>query len=228
MTEQRTKEEQLQDIGRCAMASIREMVAALECDYERLEELRDERDAFEPDEFPEQDEPVTACQCPFCRSGSYTCAPGADATDPADGLDTMTCADCGKVWLEDDNGNKSPLTWAQANLMDSVDLRELEEAAGECNDREQAEQRIHEDPLSLEFRSGWVSDWSEVEPEEYCLLLSTGGPAVRIIGEIRGGEAHSARLEVQDWWTPWTEYITTGSDHEALVTYARCFCMEHR
>lgn len=29
------------------MASIREMVAALECDYDRLEELRDDRDGYE-------------------------------------------------------------------------------------------------------------------------------------------------------------------------------------
>jgi len=37
----------LANTGKCAMDSIREMVAALECDYDRLEELRDElQDAF--------------------------------------------------------------------------------------------------------------------------------------------------------------------------------------
>jgi hypothetical protein len=53
--------------------------------------------------------------------------------------------------------------------------------------------------------------------------LTTGGPAVRIIGELDGGEVESARLEVQDWGTPWTEHCTTGDDNEALLSYARCF-----
>lgn len=38
-----TKERSLQDIGRSAYECIAEMVAALECDYDRLEELREHR-----------------------------------------------------------------------------------------------------------------------------------------------------------------------------------------
>jgi hypothetical protein len=158
----------LEEVGRCALSSILEMVAALECDYDRLEELRDAK----------------------------------------------------SDWDTEENDGKA---WAEANEDDAAELAELEEARGEHEDRESAEQAIHEDPLSLQFRSGWCSSKDEMEPEEYELLLGTGGPAVRIVGEIDGGEAHSARLEVQDWFTPWVEHITTGSDHEALMTYVRCF-----
>lgn len=42
-----TKDERLQEVGASALASIREMVAALECDYERRDELRDERDGYD-------------------------------------------------------------------------------------------------------------------------------------------------------------------------------------
>lgn len=138
------------------MASIREMVAALECDYDRLEELRD----------------------------------ADERTDE-----------------------------------ENEELAELQGAAGECEDREQAEQRIHEDPLSLLYRSGWVESKDDMEPEEFELLLTTGGPAVRILGEIRDGEPRRAWLEVQDWGKPWTRYYEAGCD-ELLMAYCRCFCME--
>ena len=159
----KTKDESLAEIGTNAMATIREMVAALECDYDRLEELRE---AIKSDEFRTSEE---------------------DAEE-------------------------------------REELAELEKDAGDCNDRDDAAQRIWEDPLSLEFRSGWSMYRNDLQAQEFCLLLTTGGPAVRIIGEIRDGEAHSANLEVQDWGTPWTQHITTGADHKALMTYVRCFC----
>jgi hypothetical protein len=172
------RDQKLQDIGKCAMDSIREMVAALECDYERLEELREERDDWEPNEYEE----------------------GSGKVRPAE-------------------------TWAEQNPDDAEELAELEKAAGECESREDAEQRIHEDPLSLQFRSGWVQSKEDMEPEEFELLLTTGGPAVRILGDIQGGEATRAYMQVQDWGTPWTDYYEEGCG-ELLLTYARCFCFE--
>lgn len=156
----------LAEIGRNAFAAIREMVAALECDYERLEEL--------------------------------------------DGMAA------GSAW----NGTAE----------ESEERHALREAAGECKDREDAERRIQEDPLSLEFRTAWTTadNWKaeNMTPGEYCLLLTTGGPAVRIIGEIDGDTAETARLEVQDWGTPWTEHMLDSSeDDELLLTYAQQFYM---
>jgi hypothetical protein len=93
--------------------------------------------------------------------------------------------------------------------------------------REGALQNILEDPLSIEVRSGWTVLGQGLVAEEFNILLATGGPAVRIVGELdQYKEPARAWLEVQDWFTPWTEY-TGGYDGgrymETLLTYARCF-----
>jgi hypothetical protein len=106
-------------------------------------------------------------------------------------------------------------------------LRELVEVLEAADDQtdsevyEAAREAIEHDPLSIEVRS----DWREVgEPDstpcEYRILLSTGGPATRIVGELDNAEPSSACLQVQDWGTPWTE---VASDEETLLTYARVF-----
>lgn len=135
-------------------SSIVDMLAAVECDYDRLEELRD--------------------------------------TDPED--------------LTDE---------------DREELEELEAAAGDCTDEEDARQRIQEDPLSVEVRSDWASPGEELTPGEFQILLCTGGPAVRIMGELNRGEPVRAWLEYQDWGTPWTQYFGASSD--TLCQYASHF-----
>jgi hypothetical protein len=153
-----------ESIGAPAAASIVEMVAALECDYDRLEELRDERDAH-------------------------------------------------------DDG---PAAWAAENPDESEELTALESAAGECSDTDEARQRIEEDALSVEVRSGWHSPGDDAPAEEFCILLATGGPAVRIRGELNEyREPCRAWLEVQDWYKPWTQYH--GIEQDALLAYAQCF-----
>jgi hypothetical protein len=152
----------LQEIGKSAFAALAEMVAALECDYERLEELREAL--------------------------------------KAEGL---------------------------INAEAREELHALESAAGDCKDREDAEQRIHEDPLSIEVRSEWYTPGTLTAadastPAEFRILLGTGGPAVRIIGELdANAEPKSARLQAQDWFLPWTDY--RDADEETLLTYCRCF-----
>ena len=154
------KQDSLRETGKWAAAAIVEMVAALECDYDRLEEL-----------------------------------------------------DCDEL-----NG-------AIDNLIESAEateLVELREAAGECASREEAQTRIQEDALSVQVRTDWRDlDEMDATPNEFCILLSTGGPASRIRGELESGEPSRAWLEVQDWGTPWTQYF--GIEQETLLTYARCF-----
>lgn len=166
------KEQNLQEIGRKAYESIADMVNALECDYERLAELRQER---------------------------------AD-------LDTA------RRTTEDEGAAIALAEWDEEN---GEELEELTRMAGECESREDAEQRIQEDPLSLEVRSGWTVIGEPLAAEEFNILLATGGPAVRIVGELSGDEPSRAWLEVQDWFTPWTQYF--GASQEVLLTYARCF-----
>ena len=101
-----------------------------------------------------------------------------------------------------------------AELLEELD--ELRAARGDCEDEDDAQQRIDEDPLSIEL-GGWWCPGGEPEATEYRILLCTGGPAVRIVGDIgQYGEAHSATLEVQNWFKPWTAY---DCDEDVLLEY---------
>ncbi len=178
-----TKHDELKQIGKNALSAIRDMVAALECDYERLAELRYAREAL-------GDDWLSASQLREDAESEKECARAID------------------MW-EEENGDE---------------LKELEEAAGECKDREDAEERIMEDPLEIKVRGDWRDQGFEDEgPVEFYILLTTGGPAVRIMGELQDGEPHRAYLQTQDWGTPWTDYYEEGAA-EVLMSYCRCFC----
>jgi hypothetical protein len=175
--------QKLEEIGRCAYESICEMVAAYQCDYDRLEELREERSGL------------------------------------VDARDELANEPPGEAEEEFRVAVKAIDEWDAEN---GEELTELEAAAGECKDADEARQRIEEDALSVEIRSGWTVPGNDMEPEEFCLLLTTGGPAVRIRGELDSNlEPYRAWLEVQDWFLPWTEYVP--ADKDILLAYASCF-----
>lgn len=89
-------------------------------------------------------------------------------------------------------------------------------------DEEEARERILEDPLSVGVRSGWVASKEDMEPEEFYILLCSGGPAVRIVGELDRGEPSRAWIEYQDWGTPWTQ-LFGEIEQDTLLTYCRQF-----
>jgi hypothetical protein len=62
-------------------------------------------------------------------------------------------------------------------------------------------------------------------PAEYQILLSTGGPALRIVGELsKHGEPEGEPvLQWQDWGTPWTTYPLDEAEREAVGHYAAQF-----
>lgn len=95
------------------------------------------------------------------------------------------------------------------------------------NDNDYAIERIHEHPLEISVRSGWHSPGSlsgDHSPSEYLILLCTGGPAVRIIGELDEHKSPiTARIEYQDWGTPWTDYMLTSDEEQAVLEYASVF-----
>lgn len=91
-------------------------------------------------------------------------------------------------------------------------------------DEEEARQRIQEDALSVEIRSGWCSGPDDMKPEEYAILLCTGGPACRIIGSLsEHGDPESASIQYQDWFTPWVDYPLTAEEEADVVKYAQQF-----
>lgn len=179
------------------MGSIRDMVAALDLGYDRLEELRDERAAL-----AEELEAADGCV-------RYHHDDELDENGPeAEHAEYRRCRDELAEWDEEN----------------AEELAELEAAAGDCSDRDDADERIQNDALSVEVRSDWHYPGDGSEPTEFQILLCTGGPAVRIMGELNHyGEPVRAWLEYQDWGTPWTERVNQDGDHDALLIYASCF-----
>jgi len=118
---------------------------------------------------------------------------------------------------------------ARAQLDGIVELVKALEGGGEVDEqmtREEVEETIQEAPLSVEVRTDWHAVGAEDDkPTEYNILLCTGGPAVRIIGDLDDySQPITARIEYQDWFTPWEAYRDTSHDEEqAMITYARQF-----
>ncbi len=95
------------------------------------------------------------------------------------------------------------------------------------HDSDKAQEAITDNALDCNVRSGWESSGADLKPAEYNILLCTGGPAVRIIRTLdEHGQLDRARLQYQDWGTPWTEYFLTGSDFITLRDYAGQFYFE--
>lgn len=88
-----------------------------------------------------------------------------------------------------------------------------------------AQQTIQEDALSVEVRSDWHNPCdADVPVMEYTILLCTGGPAVRIIGELdKYAEPETARIEFQDWYIPWEDYPLTDKEQDIVIAYAQNF-----
>ncbi len=93
---------------------------------------------------------------------------------------------------------------------------------------EQAVEAIQADALSVQVRCPWQSPGEEaVKPDQYNILLCTGGPAVRIIGTLSEYlEPDSAHMQYQDWGTPWTDYPLTSEEEAIVLEYAQQFYYE--
>lgn len=88
-----------------------------------------------------------------------------------------------------------------------------------------AREAIEQEPLSIEVNYGWVSPGARPNrPEQFRILLATGGPAVRIVGDLNcWGEPEDAKMQVQDWLLPWTDVPMDSDESAALMTYVSCF-----
>ena len=89
---------------------------------------------------------------------------------------------------------------------------------------EETKESILNSALSVEFRSGWYSSLDdELVPEEFKILLSWGGPALRIIGELENFIPVNPKLQFQDWGTLWTDLEITEDQQNALDWFCNCF-----
>jgi hypothetical protein len=187
------KDNHAESNAKASYENIVELVTALECDYDRLEELRDERKDLD-DALEELRKEWDAEEDQQAKVEIF-----------------------GKI----KEGDEELSDWDAEN---GEELKELAEAAtldGELVDAETARERIQERPLSVQVRSGWTDPGGEMEAAEFEVLLTTGGPALRIIGELdEHNEPDRAWLEYQDWGTPWTRYFPT--EQETLLSFCRC------
>lgn len=189
-------ENRSEDQARAQYESICEMVAALDVDYDRLDELKEGLGALQYG-FKSADDDRQA----FVRAGDVEGA----------ALRTKECGEAQDALDE----------W---NAENSVELTELQQAANDCENHDAARDRIQEDPLSVLVRSGWCSPGDDAPfPEEFEILLCTGGPAVRIRGELdEHGQPTKAWLEHQDWGTPWKIWYF-DADPDVLLRYCQGF-----
>jgi hypothetical protein len=92
------------------------------------------------------------------------------------------------------------------------------------DDADALRERIYEMPLAVSVRSDWSTPHDTLTPGEYQILLTTGGPALRIVGDLTiNGEPDTARLEYQDWGTPWTAYALAQAEEARALDFASMF-----
>lgn len=215
MSDTQSEVDWAEKIGKPTLANLREMVAALKCDYCRLQDLRDEHttlvEALADARILEEDDRKALSAYGTVAAEDEQEAAGLAKALEDDGLAVNAADNALDDWDED---NKEELAELEAAAMP---------CGNACSSTDDAEQMIHEDPLSVEVRSDWTTPGGEMTAGEFQILLSTGGPATRIMGELDDhGEPYRAWLEVQDWFKPWTEYHE-ADDREVCLAYARCF-----
>ena len=89
---------------------------------------------------------------------------------------------------------------------------------------EQTRESILNSALSVQVRSGWTSLNESFEPQEFNILLSWGGPSLRIIGDLNEyKEPENPVLQFQDWFTKWEDLKINSQQYKALVWYCSQF-----
>ena len=112
--------------------------------------------------------------------------------------------------------------WYQT-ICELVEQQEIVDAGDDQDAMEAVREEINNGPLSVTVRDGWRTPGAASEgAEEYEILLSTGGPALRIYGKLsQYDEPETAELQAQDWFTPWVR--VPDCDEQKLLAYARNF-----
>lgn len=147
--------------------------------------------------------------------------------DECDGeIECDTCAGSGKLSTDYENlkaGDDCP-DCKGAGTVTCTEGKDSDDPES-WHDADRAKERIEEDALSIEVRSDWHTPGDgEATDTEYCILITTGGPAARIVGELNQyHEPTSAAFEYQDWFKPWTEVSTDSADDAVMLKYAQQF-----
>lgn len=128
---------------------------------------------------------------------------------------------------KDDNAAKLQAIGASAYaaILEMVEALEAAQAADDSDAEDVARETIESDPLSVEVRDGWKLPGTESDgPEEFRILLSTGGPATRIVGELNEHGEPCGNIQLQssqDWFQPWTAWRVERGENEAFDDYEK-------
>jgi hypothetical protein len=101
-------------------------------------------------------------------------------------------------------GDTEDLTPAACCMADAEgwDLNGLRDRLGE-----DVTEYARELPLSVLVRSDWHHPMGESTYSEFEILLSTGGPAVRVLGDLDSYlEPYRPGLQFSDWGVDWTDH----------------------
>ena len=113
------------------------------------------------------------------------------------------------------------------SCLEELDALKQAQEADDSSAEEDARTTIQEGPLSVEVRSDWASPGSEdvsAKGGQFCILLGTGGPASRIIGDLDDYcQPKNAHFEFQDWFKPWTRANLTGEQEAVLLAWSQNF-----
>jgi hypothetical protein len=125
---------------------------------------------------------------------------------------------------------------AGAQLASIEELVTCLEHAEECDDtacgadcphdENEAREAITDDVLSVEVRTDWhtVGAVEAAKPTHYKILLCWGGPSVQIVGTLdKYNQPDSARLQYQDWFTEWTDFLLTDEEEQMVIKYSQQF-----
>ena len=146
----------------------------------------------------------------------------ANATSYGETIEALFELHC---WCFSTGEAPHPLTRAGADVL--RDLYWDAETGTQDSLKDSVTEYVQQMPLSVQVRSGWHSPGETFETAAFEILLSTGGPACRILGELdRGSVAWQAGcrpvIQHQDWFKPWTE-STYNVDTDALLWFCEQF-----
>ena len=90
---------------------------------------------------------------------------------------------------------------------------------------------VNESALGVEVRDDWYApggsepgETRKGAPTEFRILITTGGPALRIAGGLdRNGQPCDPTVEYRDSGEPWTPVPTTAEEDEALLWFCTQF-----
>ena len=107
-----------------------------------------------------------------------------------------------------DADQSQPLTDEAKAILDDLNVSKYGSYADAL--QEAITEYAQEMPLTVRIRSDWHNPGEAFTAFEFEILLSTGGPACRIIGELDSGSVawqSGCRPAIQhrDWFKPWTE-----------------------